>query len=169
MHKTYTTGIESQNHKVAETGRDLWSAGPTLLLRTTENQLPRTISRQILSISRDGESITFLGNMFKCLVTLTVEKHFQSAVFAHCLLYYDRALLKRAWFDSLCAISSGIYIHLTISLSFLFSKLNSSGCVSLSSFEKCLIILVAFRLNITTMSTSLALGCQELQLWPHQC
>ena len=44
--------------------------------RVTYSRLHRTASRQVLNISRDGDSTTSLGNLFQCFVTLKVSKLF---------------------------------------------------------------------------------------------
>ena len=61
--------IHSQNHKMAEVGRDLWRS-------LCPSQLPRTASRWPLNISEDGDSTTSLGNLCQCLITLTGKKCF---------------------------------------------------------------------------------------------
>lgn len=60
----------SQNHRMAEVGRDLWrSFSPTPL----PSRVTRIMSRQVLSISREGNSTASVGNLFQCSVTLTAK------------------------------------------------------------------------------------------------
>jgi len=63
----------SQNHNILEAERDLWSSsGPTPCSGSVnQNQLPRTMSRWLLNVSRDGD---FTASLFQCLVILTVKK-----------------------------------------------------------------------------------------------
>ena len=44
--------------------------------RTTWSQLPRTISRWLLNVSKDGNPTIAVGNLCQCSVTLTVKKCF---------------------------------------------------------------------------------------------
>jgi len=44
--------------------------------RVTYSRLHRTWSRQVLNISREGDSTTSLGSLFQCSVTLRVKKFF---------------------------------------------------------------------------------------------
>ena len=44
--------------------------------RAAESWLPRTMAKQLLNISKNGESTTSLGNLCQCLVTLTLKKVF---------------------------------------------------------------------------------------------
>ena len=59
-------------------GRDLCgSSSPTpCQSRVTYSRLHRTLSRQVLNISREKESTTSLGNLFQGSVTLRVKKFF---------------------------------------------------------------------------------------------
>ena len=63
-------------------------------------------------------STTSLGKLFQCSIIHTVKKYFLifrgsilCSSFAHCLLSWHWALLKRAWLCPLCTFPSGIYIH----------------------------------------------------------
>ena len=49
---------------------------PSCRSRVTYSRLHRTLSRQVLNISREGESTTSLGNLFQCSITLKVKKFF---------------------------------------------------------------------------------------------
>ena len=51
-----------QNHRMAELGRDLCRSS----CPATSRRLHRTISRWLLSISKDGDSTTSLGNLCQC-------------------------------------------------------------------------------------------------------
>jgi len=63
---------ESQNHRMVRVGSDLCgSPSPTpCRSRVTPSRLHRTVSRQVLNISREGDSTTSLGSLFQCSVTL---------------------------------------------------------------------------------------------------
>ena len=52
--------------------------------RATYSRLPRTMSRRLLNLPKDGDSTTSLGNLCQCLVTLTAKK---------CLLMFRANLL----------------------------------------------------------------------------
>jgi len=49
---------------------------PLCQSRFTQSRLHRTMSRQVLSISREGDSTNPLGSLFQCSVTLKVKKFF---------------------------------------------------------------------------------------------
>jgi len=56
---------------VVEVGRDLWrSSGPTHLLKQGHLEQAWIMSRQLLSIFNEGNSTTFLGDLFQCPRTL---------------------------------------------------------------------------------------------------
>ena len=59
-------------------GRDLWGlSSPTpCRSRVTQSKLHRTLSRRVLNISREGDSITSLGSLFQGSVTLRGKKFF---------------------------------------------------------------------------------------------
>lgn len=79
--------VESQNQKVAEIGRDLWRpSGPTTMLKQCRlDWLPRSMSRWLLNISKEEDSTTSVGNLWKRLVTPSVKK---------CLLMFRGNLLR---------------------------------------------------------------------------
>jgi len=56
----------TESHRMIEVGRDLWrSSGPTSCSsRATESRLLRTMSRWLLNISENGDSMTSLDNLF---------------------------------------------------------------------------------------------------------
>lgn len=68
----------SQNQRMSEFGRDLWRpSGPIPLLKQSHlDRLPRTMHRWCLNISRAGDSITSLCNLWQWSVILTVKKCF---------------------------------------------------------------------------------------------
>ena len=68
----------SQNHRMFRVGRDLCgSSSPSpCQSRVTQSRLHRTASRQVLNISREGDSTTSLGSLFKGSVTLRGKKFF---------------------------------------------------------------------------------------------
>ena len=49
---------------------------PPCRSRVTYSRLHRTLSRQVLNISREGESTTSLGSLFQCSTTLRGKKFF---------------------------------------------------------------------------------------------
>jgi len=51
-------------------------AQPHCRSRVTYSRLHRTLSRQVLNISREGDSTTSLGSVFQCSVTLRGKKFF---------------------------------------------------------------------------------------------
>lgn len=62
-------------HRMVEVVRKLWRwSGPISLLE--HSHLPRTTSRQLLYLSKDGNSTTSLDNLCKCLVSCTMRKCF---------------------------------------------------------------------------------------------
>lgn len=67
----HKTNFHSQNHRLLDIGRDLeGSSGPTSPLKHGQLKL-RTISWWIWNISKEED---FLGKLWPCSVTLTVEK-----------------------------------------------------------------------------------------------
>lgn len=79
------------------------------------SQSPRTMSRQLLSISMDGDSTASPGNLCQGSVTLIVKKCFRGKVlcFSLCLLplVLSWEPLKRAWLCPLCTLPLGISKH----------------------------------------------------------
>ena len=63
---------ESQNHRIVGVGRDLCgSHSPTLMPKqVTQSRLHRTLSRQGLNVSREGDSTASLGSLGQGSVTL---------------------------------------------------------------------------------------------------
>ena len=68
----------TQNDRMVGVGRDLCgSSSPTpCRSRVTQSRLHRTLSRRVLSISREGDSTTSLGSLRQGSVTLRVKKFF---------------------------------------------------------------------------------------------
>jgi len=64
-----------QNHRILGVGRDLCgSSSPApCQSRVSQSRLHRTSSRQVLNISREGDSTTSLGSLFQGSVTLRVK------------------------------------------------------------------------------------------------
>ena len=108
-------------HKITQVGGCLWgSSRPTPLpTQGPLEQVPKTVSRQLLIISKNGDSTTFLGNLCQCSVTLTVKKAFFSCSdrtscvsgYAHHLWSCHWAPLRKAWLTHLHSLSLGIYAH----------------------------------------------------------
>lgn len=78
--KTCSAYIRTENHRISGVGSDLSrSFNPPAQRRARWGMLPRTVSSQLLSISKDGDSTASLGNFFHCLPTLTVKEVFSCA------------------------------------------------------------------------------------------
>jgi len=76
---TARTGfLQALSHRMLGVRRDLCgSSSPTpCRSRVTYRRLHRALSRQVLNISREGDSTTSLGSQFQCSVTLRVKKLF---------------------------------------------------------------------------------------------
>lgn len=87
--------------------------------RTTSSQLLKTLSRQLFSIFRDGDSTVSLGNLCqgsitftgkRCFLTFRGREPFVFSVGTHCLWFCHWAPLERARPCLLCTLLSGIYI-----------------------------------------------------------
>jgi len=170
---------------MVEVGRDLGrSSGPTpCSSRAIYSQSPRTMFRWLLSICKDGDSTTSLGNLCQCLATLTVKKCF--LIFRQSLLCFIFVPIAfgpvtghhwKAPGSILFAPSLQVFQHFDkIPLSLLFSRQNSLSSLSLSSQETCstaCITLVAL-CSLQRVHGSLVLGSLALdpvlQMQPHQC
>jgi len=77
--------------------------------------LPRTMSRWLLNIAKEGDSVTSLGNLGQCSVILTMKKRF--LMFRQNLLCFSFCplppvlSLKRAWPHPFSTFPSDISIH----------------------------------------------------------
>jgi len=60
---------------MGEPGRDLWRlpVQPAVQGRFTESGLLGAMPSQVLNISKDGETSTFLSNLFWCSVTVKAD------------------------------------------------------------------------------------------------
>lgn len=110
--------------------------------KTTQSRLPSTMSRWLFKISKEGDSVTSLGNLLQCSVTHTVKKCFlrfrrnfcccwamlkePGCFFAHSVqvfIHIDKIDLSHFY----------IYIFITLvrcALGLLFSMLNSPSSLS---------------------------------------
>lgn len=103
----------------------------------------RKVFRQVLNISRAGDTTTSLSSLFQYSVTLTVGKFYYMFVWnfcvsiqAHCLLSCHWTLPKRARSHPLDTCLQ-IFISIDeISPSVVFSRLNSPGSLSWSSYRR---------------------------------
>ena len=80
--------LESQNHRIAQVGKDFKDQvqlhpNHTTLILTTLYQIMSlsTTSKWFSSTSRDGDSITSLGSLIQCLTTISIKKFFPSCIF----------------------------------------------------------------------------------------
>lgn len=66
----------SQTQKTVEVSKYLWgtSSYPTAQRRVSYSWLLRTMSSQVFSVSKDGDSITSPGSLLQCLTMLTLKK-----------------------------------------------------------------------------------------------
>lgn len=94
---------KAQAHTLAEVGRDLEDTCSTLC-SSRVTTLPRTVSWWLLTICKDEDSITFLGNLCQGVVTLTVKRFFlmfRGGILCfslcHCLWFWHWAPLKRVF------------------------------------------------------------------------
>lgn len=110
-----------------------------------EDRLFTTMLSKVFNISRDGDSIAFLGNLCQCTVTLTVKKYFlmfrgNPLCFSLCsvLLVLSLGTTEKSLTDSL-PFSSCLqgYIHITKipPPSLLFTRLNEDSHFCFSSWE----------------------------------
>lgn len=131
-------------------------------------------SSQVLSISTEGNSTTFLSNLFQCLTSLTVKRNvFLCSDGISCVLNHDCSLLS--YQQALLAPSPLCppikYLH-----TLRRSLLNHPGSLRLTSYERCsgpLITLVALCWTCSSMSMSFfscgAQNCTKyLILWLYQ-
>lgn len=94
----------------------------------TYRLVPRTISKWLLNISKDGKATSSQGNLWKysviltakCFLMFTGNTTFFVLACSHCLLSYNWGARKWAWFPFLYTLPSGIYTLInTTSESFL--------------------------------------------------
>ena len=102
----------SQNHRIAGVGRDLKRPlSPTPLLKQVfYNKLHRWVSRQALDIFLEGDSITPLGNLFQCSVTLTIKKFFCMFVWNFLCSSFKPLLLVLLLLTTVKSMVSPIYL-----------------------------------------------------------
>lgn len=97
--------------------RTLWATWSNLpaQARSSQSTWHRIASRWFLNISREGESITSVGNLFQCTATWTVKVNSGgtscTTVSVHCLLLFCSAPPRNAWCHPLVILHPGIYRH----------------------------------------------------------
>lgn len=108
--------------------------------RPHKSQLPKTVPRQLLNVSKDTGSITSWGNLGKCSVTFTVKKVF--LVFREnllCLSVCPGPVTGHHWKSCLCALlnfPSDVHAD-EIPLSPVFPRMSSSRSLILFLQERC--------------------------------
>lgn len=111
--------------------------------RGTESRLPRTMSRSLLKISKEGDFTTSLGNLCQCFITHTVWKCFlmfrwklSSSLCPLPLFLALGTTVKSMAASSFHPPFSYLYTWIRSPSQLLFSRLNSpsSFCLSLSVF-----------------------------------
>ena len=119
--KDWCTVIQKRYHRITEWWGLEGTSGdhldqPPCLSRHTQSRGHRTASRQVLNVSREGDSTASLGSLCHCSGTLTGKEFFSilggtSCVpaCAHCPLSCHWAPLKRVWSHSLGIHPSHIY------------------------------------------------------------
>lgn len=78
----FEKNLFSQNHRSEGSLEIIWSSSPAQN-RVNESKLLRFLSSQVLSIFRNRDSTSPLGNLFLCSITLTVKKFLQSGIYIH--------------------------------------------------------------------------------------
>lgn len=120
----------SQNHGMAEVETDLWrSPSPTRLLKAGSTRTGCPVSSQIVSMLKDEDSTISLGNMFQCLILITIKKIFFMfksnsfiSVRTDCLFSCHWAPMRRVWLLVLYGpLISYLYTWMRYPLNFLFS------------------------------------------------
>ena len=133
---------ETQNHRITleETSVD-HLVQPPCQSRVTYSRLHRTLSRQVLNISREEESTPSLGSLFQCSVTLRGKKFFlmfrrNFLCFSLCSLPLvlslgttEKSLAPSSWHPPFRYLEAFI----RSSLSLFFFRLNKPSSLSLSS------------------------------------
>lgn len=152
--KKYSCKKFAQNHRMFETGRNLWmSSGPSPLIKQGHLE-PVAHDCVLMGFEYlQGDPLS-LGNLCQSLITFTVEVLSDVSVCVHCHWSCLWAPLKKALLCLLCTFSSGIYkIPLPI-----FYPGWTVPAFSLSSYERCsspFIIFLALHWTISSSSISL--------------
>lgn len=139
----------SQNHRVVEVGRDIWkSSGPAPCLgRDTKSHLPRSMSRQLISISSQlsGQSVPVLPHLHSGKLLPDVQTKppvFQFVPMA------SGPVSGYHWKEpSLVLIATSLQVFMfrylctfiRFPLCLYFSRLNSLSLLSLSSYLGCIL------------------------------
>jgi len=149
---------------MTEARSNLWrSSGSTPLLKQGHLKLiASTTSRQLLKISKKGDSTTSTGNLCQCSATLTVKKVFpevwgEPPLFHLVPIACHWAWLKRAWLPLLYTLFSDIGTHWWDSTLTLLWETTSS--LSLFSYEGCSRPLIVFVVLHCILSSTPCLSC----------
>ena len=139
--------LKCLNHRMVDVGRDLGGhlVQAPCSTRATSIHLPTTVSRQLWSLSKDGDSTASLGNLCQCLVTPIVKNCFlmfrgKPPCFSLCplpLVLSLRTTKKSLAPSSLHPPFRYLYQLVRSPLSFLVSRLNSPSSLSLASHVRC--------------------------------
>lgn len=163
--------IQSQNHRIYEIGRDFWgSSNPSTCCEYS--QLKQVLQGHVLlcfeyiqgqrQYNLSGKPVPVFNPLWKGF-GLILNGIPCISVHPHFFLSYHCAWQRRVWFclpNSLpCRNNNQLFIHMEkISLTFCFSRLNSSISLSMSSYIICphpLIIFVVHPWTCSRMCTSL--------------
>lgn len=111
---------EPYNHRIVEVGRHLWRSSdpkPCSKARSSREGCSEPCPVEFWTTPR-RETTTSLGNLFYCLITLTVNKvflmfkyNFLNSSLCHCFLPCHKVPPTRTWLCLLYSLPSCIYTH----------------------------------------------------------